>query len=288
MFRKVETPAGKTGISELTSFISEKVSDWWTSLKETIFDAQFWTDLGNSFSDIWTGLKNWWNDTAWPGIIKWWNGIWEDQTRQVVYENEDEWGMVTVDYVIDKGLKSRIKDFFTDFWTKDLQPWLIDLWYNIQLFLQPLLNWVRGIWNEIVKPIQNDKQVVGSTLYALQNLLPWNWWKVQTGERSAVGNAWDIPTSAKGNVFSAPSLSWVGESSTRNNPEIITPQNLLDERLLANNKYLLGAINSMTNNIVDAVNDISMDVKIGDETIAKSAGRGNQAYYRMTGKSLLN
>ena len=93
---------------------------------------------------------------------------------------------------------------------------------------------------------------------------------------------------AKGGVFTSPSLALIGEySGAVHNPEIITPQNLLDERLMANNKHLLGAINSMTNNIVQAVNDISMDVMIGDETIAKSAGRGNQAWYRKTGKSLL-
>lgn len=93
---------------------------------------------------------------------------------------------------------------------------------------------------------------------------------------------------ASGGVVKTPTLTWVGEySGAQHNPEIVTPQNILDQRLLNNNKILLQSLNSMTNNIVNAVRDMSMDVRIGNQTIAQSASRGNNSFYKMNGKSIM-
>ena len=80
----------------------------------------------------------------------------------------------------------------------------------------------------------------------------------------------------------------VGEySGASSNPELITPQSLLDERLQLNNKDLLSAFNQMSNNIISAVQGINMEVKIGDDVIARSASRGQEAFYRQMGKPLI-
>ena len=93
---------------------------------------------------------------------------------------------------------------------------------------------------------------------------------------------------ASGGVVKTPTLTWVGEySGAHSNPEIVTPQNLLDQRLLNNNKILLQSLNSMSNNIVNAVRDMSMDVRIGNQIIAQSASRGNNSFYKMNGKSIM-
>ena len=72
------------------------------------------------------------------------------------------------------------------------------------------------------------------------------------------------------------------------NPEIVTPQNLLQDMLDTNNGKLVGAFAQMTSQIISAINNVDMEVKIGDDTIARSAARGNNSYKSMTGRSLIS
>lgn len=97
-----------------------------------------------------------------------------------------------------------------------------------------------------------------------------------------------IPKLASGGVLTAPTPALLGEyAGARQNPEIATPQSLMAETIRDANGDLVGAFAQMTRQVIAAINDKDLSVKIGDETIARSAQRGNTAYYNRTGKALL-
>lgn len=96
-----------------------------------------------------------------------------------------------------------------------------------------------------------------------------------------------LPHLAGGGILSNPTMALLGEyPGARNNPEIATPQSLLRETIDEANDGVIDAIYQMARQIVNAVEEVDMEVKIGDDTIAQSASRGDKAYKRRTGKSL--
>ena len=96
-----------------------------------------------------------------------------------------------------------------------------------------------------------------------------------------------LPHLANGGILSNPTMALLGEyPGARNNPEIATPQSLLRETIDEANDGVIDAIYQVARQIVNAVEEVDMEVKIGDDTIAQSASRGDKAYKRRTGKSL--
>lgn len=93
---------------------------------------------------------------------------------------------------------------------------------------------------------------------------------------------------AKGGVLTAPTEALLGEyAGARQNPEIATPQSLMYETIQKANGDLVGAFASMTQQVIAAIEGKDLSVSIGDETIARSAQRGNAAYRNRTGKALI-
>lgn len=93
---------------------------------------------------------------------------------------------------------------------------------------------------------------------------------------------------AKGAGLTAPTAVLAGEyPGAKNNPEVISPQSLMLETIQRANGDMVGAFAQMTRQVIAAIERKDLSVKIGDETIAKSAQRGNTAYYNRTGKALL-
>lgn len=96
-----------------------------------------------------------------------------------------------------------------------------------------------------------------------------------------------IPYLAKGGVITEPTVAMMGEyAGAYNNPEIVTPQNLLQQVIENSNQNVVDALIQQTRQLLVALEDIDMSVTIGDEQIAQSAQRGNLAYKRRTGKPL--
>ena len=80
----------------------------------------------------------------------------------------------------------------------------------------------------------------------------------------------------------------VGEyAGASNNPEIVTPQSILKETIDASNGEVVSALYQMAQLVIAAINDVDMNVSIGDDVIAQSAKRGNDDYRNRTGKPLL-
>lgn len=93
---------------------------------------------------------------------------------------------------------------------------------------------------------------------------------------------------ANGGVVTSPTLAMVGEyAGASNNPEIVTPQNILRETIDASNSNMVSALYQMCQEVIKAIDDVDMSVSIGDDVIAQSTKRGNDAYKKRTGYALI-
>ena len=97
-----------------------------------------------------------------------------------------------------------------------------------------------------------------------------------------------IPYMANGGVVSSPTLAMIGEyAGASQNPEIVTPQNILRETIDASNSNVVSALYQMCQEVIKAIDDVDMSVSIGDDVIAQSTKRGNDAYKKRTGYALI-
>lgn len=96
-----------------------------------------------------------------------------------------------------------------------------------------------------------------------------------------------IPRLAKGGVLTTPTMALMGEyPGANNNPEIVAPQSILKETVISANGELANVFIQMSRQIVNAIENKEMDVRIGDDAIARSAARGNQNFRLATGKNI--
>ena len=97
-----------------------------------------------------------------------------------------------------------------------------------------------------------------------------------------------IPYMSNGGVVASPTLAMIGEyAGASNNPEIVTPQNILRETIDASNSNMVSALYQMCQEVIKAIDDVDMSVSIGDDVIAQSTKRGNDAYKKRTGYALI-
>ena len=97
-----------------------------------------------------------------------------------------------------------------------------------------------------------------------------------------------IPRLEKGGVLTSPTIAMMGEyAGAYQNPEIVTPQNILRETIDASNGNLVSAFYQMCQQVIQAIDGVDMSVSIGDDVIAQSAKRGNDAYRKRTGYALI-
>ena len=97
-----------------------------------------------------------------------------------------------------------------------------------------------------------------------------------------------IPYMANGGVVASPTLAMIGEyAGASSNPEIVAPQNILRETIDASNSNMVSALYQMCQEVIKAIDDVDMSVSIGDDVIAQSTKRGNDAYKKRTGYALI-
>ena len=108
-----------------------------------------------------------------------------------------------------------------------------------------------------------------------------------TGSKSKTSTS-GVTKFASGGVIKTPTLGYLGEYvGARNNPEIVAPQNILEATVYAGNSELINAFAQMTQQVIRAIENNETTIQIGDETIAKSASRGNKSYQKRTGMALI-
>lgn len=309
-----------TALPSVKSFWNDKVKpafvdikNWWDgTVKPAI--AQWWEDKANpAIINLWDDIKN----RIMPRLDEWFYGI-----RQA---DEDENGNVYT-RIVEPGFIDGVKTWISSVGNWLVNNWdnikqnILDIWNTN---IKPVITGIGTLiyeslnkaWNEFIQPTLSNfwKTTVGDPIVSNQlkeaydhtdKMESWSgaWrWLLPPeigryiGEKIGEAAGWgiysdkykDLRPNALGGVYTSPTAVLVGESSSYSNPELITPTALLDSRLQANNTNLINAWSQMTNQIIGAINQVDMSVNIGDSVIAQSASRGQNNYYKLTGKSLI-
>ena len=263
-----------TSICETISSIVQRLGEWfkakWTEIKDTAVAITL--VLGEGLRQTWEGIKN--------GLSNIWNGIKSLATS--VWQ-----GMSTAIINIIHALSSAIQVAWNG-----IKTFTQNIWNGIIGVIKGAINGVIGLVNGMIRGLTNGINAVINLLNRFSVSIPS--WVPGFGGRHFGFNlrtltAPQIPTLANGGIITGPTVAMMGEYVGANrNPEIATPQRLLEDIIDKRNGELVSSFAQMTNQIISAIGDVDMEVKIGDETIARSAARGNESYYKLTGSPLFN
>lgn len=247
----------KTVFSQTMSNIASIASTVWNAIKTTLVNIG--TSIGNFFTNLWNGIKN---------------------------------TVTTINTNIGTFIKntwSTIATAVTNFNTS-IANGVKNIWNGIVNVIKGAINGIIGFINGMIRGVVNGINAVIGVLNRFNIRIP-DWVPGYGGRRFGFNigtlSAPQIPTLAQGGILTSPTLAMLGEyAGANNNPEIATPQSLLEDIIDRRNGELVRSFAQMTNQIISAIGDVDMSVSIGDDVIAKSASRGNNSYKMMTGKSL--
>lgn len=205
---------------------------------------------------------------------------------------EDTWKLIQSKTV---ELKAIVSDKFTAAWNKVKGAWDKVKSKTATTTLK-LSNMFSTAWNKVKKAWGSIKSKTATIKLQFTEAIKAKWNSIAkkvnaARSKSALARTLipsNLPLLAKGGVLTAPTTAVMGEyAGARTNPEIATPQSLMYETIQRANGDLVTAFASMTRQVISAIEQKDLDVRIGDETIARSAQRGNSAYKSRTGKALL-
>lgn len=239
--------------------VLKKVNEWLKNIFTKDWTEVFGNTLGgilNTFSkvfgDIWTGINEILN-----GVIDFIRGVFTGDWQRA-------WD----------GVKNVFKG----------------IWDSLVGVVKAPINLIIGLVNGLVNGICQGVNAIIRNINKLSWKVP-DWVPAIGGSTFGFNlktlTAPQIPYLAKGGVITEPTVAMMGEyAGAYNNPEIVTPQNLLQQVIENSNQNVVDALIQQTRQLLVALEDIDMSVTIGDEQIAQSAQRGNLAYKRRTGKPL--
>lgn len=318
MFYEVERGDDTTGkaLTDLWDWLSQSWTTFWNWIKPAV--DNFWTDLKGFFHDIW----DWFTRDIYSEYIANWDENGNPTEYGKYLEKASPWTQIKNWF---KDMYEGIKTWFigkdpdsgdTGVWQRYIKPWIDDMWAIVKRFLSDqfdkiytvIITWwndtgVGKTMNSMTDMVRNFFSSAPTPSKPTTDHRDGTWWgefkQFFADFFSGSGPTpkeyvedeiwpWNWSSNANGGVYTKPTLGLVGEySNAMSNPELITPQSLLDERLQLNNRDLLSAFNQMSNNIIGAIQGMNMEVRIGDDVIARSASRGQEAYYRQMGRPLI-
>lgn len=242
-------------LKELFPWIG-KVEKAWGTLKDTIKDIT--ADIKAKVATKWADIKDAWNKLI--SNVK-------DKVAEMKAKVATKWSDIKDKW---NSVVGNIKDK-----TANMKAKVVTKWSDI-----------KSKWNSIVSHIKDVKAKLSATIK-----LPKISWEKKTKTIGPVSIDYPWPSvkwMAKGGVLTAPTAAVMGEyAGARNNPEIVTPQGIMYETMQKANGDMVSAFADMTRQVIAAIEGKDLSVRIGDETIARSAQRGNTAYYNRTGRALL-
>ena len=237
-----------------------------------------WEKLRPGITSIWETIKTVWDAIAnlIGGIIQFLSPI-ISAILELVAGAIDTWGDMVGSFVdVLGGIIDFIAGVFTGDWERvwnGLKEIFTGIWDGMKAVAKGAVNILIDIVNGIIK---------GLNKIHLPN------WEI-LGSLAGKGiNIPLIPRLEKGGVLTSPTIAMMGEyAGAYHNPEIVTPQNILRETIDASNGNLVSAFYQMCQQVIQAIDGVDMSVSIGDDVIAQSAKRGNDAYRKRTGYALI-
>lgn len=253
--------------------IGKIISDLWNNHLKPL-----WEKLKPGITSIWETIKTVWDAIAnlIGGIIVFLSPI-ISAILELVSGSIETWAeMVGSLADVLSGIIDFIAGVFTGDWERvwnGLKEIFSGIWDGMKAIARHGVNILVDIVNGIIK---------GLNKIHLPN------WEI-LGSLAGKGiNIPLIPRLAKGGVLTSPTLAMMGEyAGAYQNPEIVTPQNILKETIDASNGNLVSAFYQMCQQVIQAIDGVDMSVSIGDDVIAQSTKRGNDAYKKRTGYALI-
>lgn len=260
-------------IKPVFEWIGNTVSELWNEHLKPL-----WEKLKPGITSIWETIKTVWDAIAnlIGGIIQFLSPI-ISAILELVSGAIDTWGDMVGSFVdVLGGIIDFIAGVFTGDWERvwnGLKEIFTGIWDGMKAVAKGAVNILIDIVNGIIK---------GLNKIHLPN------WEI-LGSLAGKGiNIPLIPRLEKGGVLTSPTIAMMGEyAGAYHNPEIVTPQNILRETIDASNGNLVSAFYQMCQQVIQAIDGVDMSVSIGDDVIAQSAKRGNDAYRKRTGYALI-
>ena len=260
-------------IKPVFEWIGNTISELWNEHLKPL-----WEKLKPGITSIWETIKTVWDAIAnlIGGIIMFLSPI-ISAILELVSGAIDTWGDMVGSFVdVLGGIIDFIAGVFTGDWERawnGLKEIFTGIWDGMKAVAKGAVNILIDIVNGIIK---------GLNKIHLPN------WEI-LGSLAGKGiNIPLIPRLAKGGVLTSPTVAMMGEyAGAYQNPEIVTPQNILRETIDASNGNLVSAFYQMCQQVIQAIDGVDMSVSIGDDVIAQSAKRGNDAYRKRTGYALI-
>ena len=240
--------------------VLNKLNNWLTNIFTKDWTEVFGSVLGgvlNTFSkvfgDVWEGIHN-----ILDGVIDMIRGVFTGNWKRA-------W----------EGVQKVFKGVFQSFVSIAKAP----------------INLIIGLINGLVSAIVSGVNAVIRNINKLSWRVP-DWVPLIGGSHFGFNlktfTAPRIPYLADGGVAYNPTLAMIGEySGASNNPEIVTPQSLLQQIISSGNDELIDVMVQLGRQVIGAIEDKELAVSIGDDAIANSAARGNRRYYKQTGRPLI-
>ena len=166
-----------------------------------------------------------------------------------------------------KGIIEFITGVFSGDWEKawnGIKDIFKGIWEMMVNLVKAPVNLIIGVINGMISGVVAGINLVVRAINSISVDIP-DWVPLVGGKHIGFNlsevTAPQIPTLAKGGVLTSPTLAMVGE--------------------------VVSALYQMAQLVIAAINDVDMNVSIGDDVIAQSAKRGNDDYRNRTGKPLL-
>ena len=260
-------------IKPVFEWIGNTISELWNEHLKPL-----WEKLKPGITSIWETIKTVWDAIAnlIGGIIQFLSPI-ISAILELVAGAIDTWGDMVGSFVdVLGGIIDFIAGVFTGDWERawnGVKEIFSSIWDGMKAVAKGAVNILIDIVNGIIK---------GLNKIHLPN------WEI-LGSLAGKGiNIPLIPRLEKGGVLTSPTIAMMGEyAGAYHNPEIVTPQNILRETIDASNGNLVSAFYQMCQQVIQAIDGVDMSVSIGDDVIAQSAKRGNDAYRKRTGYALI-
>ncbi len=276
--------------------IAESIKETFVGLWEEHLKPLWEDSLKPLLGDLWETIKYIWDQIAnlIGEIVKVIAPVVANILQMIAQFVDDVAGYVGGCIDVLKGIIEFITGVFSGDWEKawnGIKDIFKGIWEMMVNVVKVPINLIIGVINGMISAVVSGLNLVVRAINSIQVDIP-DWVPLLGGKHIGFHlseiTAPQIPTLAKGGVLTSPTLAMVGEyAGASNNPEIVTPQSILKETIDASNGEVVSALYQMAQLVIAAINDVDMNVSIGDDVIAQSAKRGNDDYRNRTGKPLL-
>ena len=291
-FREFLTDFYENHIKPIIEGIKETLTSLWEEHLKPLWEE----NLKPALDGVWETIKSLWDLIAnlIGEIVKTISPVIENILQMIAQFVDDIAGYVGGCIDVLKGIIEFITGVFSGDWEKawnGIKDIFKGIWEMMVNLVKAPVNLIIGVINGMISGVVAGINLVVRAINSIKVDIP-DWVPLVGGKHISFNlsevTAPQIPTLAKGGVITSPTLAMVGEyAGADNNPEIVTPQHILKETIDASNGEVVSALYQMAQLVIAAINDVDMNVSIGDDVIAQSAKRGNDAYKNRTGKPLL-